>query len=250
MCARVSGPGVDSAKLTSAQGQLLVQADANSIVSDLTTGFQWNGSPWGRASPSAGSVRSRPEYAELIALRVLKHNPGLLPLPNVRSRSSERKQSVDLGISVVWAKIEVQPVLGGLLFWNWYEQESRKTIRSRSDLELIRIVVDDNPIERRAPPSPKGAGVACFDDRLFPLEGHWMSVEVEHPSCLIPPTSSWRVSVPRQPSSKHRFTARRRTQLRPNTKATDDRSTTCQRGSWLRNIDNEVLGAHTTYDTW
>ena len=103
-------------------------------------------------------------------------------MPNVRSRGSEREQSVDLGISVVWAKVEVQPILGGLLLWNRHEQESRETIRSRSDLELIRIVVDDNPIERRSPPSPEGAGVACSDDRLFPLEGHWTSVEEPRPA--------------------------------------------------------------------
>ena len=131
----------------------------------------------GGACPVAGLGHSRSEYAELIAFGVLKHNPGLLPLPNVRSRGSEREQSVDLRISVVWAKVEVQPILDGLLLWNRHEQETRETIRSWPDLELIRIVVDDNPIKRRSPPSPKGAGVACFDDRLFPLEGHWTSLE-------------------------------------------------------------------------
>src|SRR5579872_4037147 len=39
-------------------------------------------------------------------------------------------------------------------------------------------------------------------------------------------------------------------QRRANTKATDDRSATCQRGSCSRKSANPVLGAHTTYDTW
>jgi hypothetical protein len=93
-------------------------------------------------------------------------------LPDVRWRGSKREQSGDLGISVVWAKVQVKPILDGLLLWNRHEQESREAIRARPDLELIGIIVDDHPIQRRSPPFPKGHGVACFDDRLFPLEGH------------------------------------------------------------------------------
>ncbi len=125
----------------------------------------------------AGSEHSRSEYAELISLRVLEHSPRLLALSNVRSCGSEREQSVNLGVSVVWAKVEVQSILGGLLLRDWHEQESRETIRSRSDLELFRIVVDNDPTERLSPPTPKCAGVARLDDRLLPLKGHWTSVE-------------------------------------------------------------------------
>ena len=49
---------------------------------------------------------------------------------------------------------------GGLLLWDRHEQESRETIRGRSDLELIRIVVDYDPTERLSPPTPKRVGVA------------------------------------------------------------------------------------------
>jgi hypothetical protein len=86
-------------------------------------------------APVPRSVHPRSEYAELVSLRVLQHSPRLLPLSNVRSCGSEREESGNLGVSVVWAKVEVQPIFGGLLLWDRYEQQSRETIRSRSDLE-------------------------------------------------------------------------------------------------------------------
>ena len=57
-----------------------------------------------RVAPNAGSERARSEYAELVALRVRKNNPGLLALSYVRSRGSQREQSIDLGVSVVRTK--------------------------------------------------------------------------------------------------------------------------------------------------
>jgi hypothetical protein len=75
-------------------------------------------------------------------------------LSYVGSYGSQREQSLDLGVSVVRPKVEVQPILERLLLWDGHEQESTKTIRSRSDLELIRISVDDNPTERLSPPTP------------------------------------------------------------------------------------------------
>jgi hypothetical protein len=120
----------------------------------------------------AASPHSRAEDTELIAFRVPKHHPGLFPLSNVSSCGSEREQTLDLSVSVVWAKVEVQPVLCGLQLWNGHEQEPRKSISRWSDLELVRIFVDDNPIESPSPPTSEGAGVAGLNDRLLPLEGH------------------------------------------------------------------------------
>jgi hypothetical protein len=124
-----------------------------------------------------GSERARSEHAEFIALRVPKHNPGLLALTYVRWGGSQRQQSLDLGVPVVRPKVEVQPILDRLRLWDRDEQEPRNTVRSRSDLEFVRILVDDDPTERLSPPAPKPARVACLDDRLLPLEGHWTILE-------------------------------------------------------------------------
>jgi hypothetical protein len=58
------------------------------------------------------------------------------------------KESLDLGVSVVWPEVEVQPILHRLLFRDGNEQEPRRTICGGSDLELIGVVIDDNPAEK------------------------------------------------------------------------------------------------------
>ncbi len=63
------------------------------------------------ASQIAGSERARPEYTELVALRVRKNNPGLLALSYVRSRGSQREESLDLRVSVVRSEVKVQAIL-------------------------------------------------------------------------------------------------------------------------------------------
>jgi len=57
-------------------------------------------------------------------------------------------ESFFLGVSVAWPQVEVQPILDRLLLEDTHEQEPRKTICSGSDLDLVGVVVDDNPAER------------------------------------------------------------------------------------------------------
>jgi hypothetical protein len=73
-------------------------------------------------------------------------------------------------------------------------QEPRKTICSGSDLELIGVVVDDNPAERLSPPVAERARVPCVDDRLLPLEAHDSIVETGRPGC--PETPEWPSVIP------------------------------------------------------
>jgi hypothetical protein len=58
-------------------------------------------------------------------------------LSDIRSRSAERKPPFDFPVSIVWPEIEVQPILDRLLLGDRHEQESRQTIWSRPNLELI-----------------------------------------------------------------------------------------------------------------
>jgi len=93
-------------------------------------------------------------------------------LSHVRSRGSQREQSLDLGVSVVRSEVEVQAILRRLRLRDRHEKESRKPIRGGSDLKLVGVVVHDNPAERFSPPASEGARVARIDDRLLPLEAH------------------------------------------------------------------------------
>jgi hypothetical protein len=98
-------------------------------------------------------------------------------LSNFRSRSAERTQPFDFRVSIVWPETEVQPILDRLPLRDRHEQESRQTIWSGPNLELIGVVVDDDPPERLAPPVAERAGVACVDNRLLPLKAHGLIVE-------------------------------------------------------------------------
>ena len=120
---------------------------------------------------------ARSEYAELVSLRVGENNPRLLALPDVRSRGAKRNQPFDLNVSVVWPEVEVQPILDRLRLRDGDEEESRQTIHSGSNLELVGVVVDDHPAERFPPPPPEAARISCTDDCLFPLEAHESIVE-------------------------------------------------------------------------
>ncbi len=128
-------------------------------------------------SSIAGSERARSEYAELVALRVPKNNPGLLALSYVHSCGSQREQSLDLGVSVVRSEVEVEAILRRLRLRDPHEEEPRKPIRGGSDLELVGILAHDNPAERVSPPQSEGTRVARVDDRLLPLEAHEAIVE-------------------------------------------------------------------------
>ena len=144
-------------------------------------------------------MRARSEYAELVALRVRKNNPGLLALSYVRSRGSQREQSLDLGVSVVRSEVEVQAILRRLRLRDGHEKEPRNPIRGGSDLESVGVVVHDNRAERVSPPESEGTRVAPIDDRLLPLEAH--EPIVEQPCLVCPETPVWRriaidISVP------------------------------------------------------
>jgi hypothetical protein len=102
------------------------------------------------ALPGAG-----PENAELVAFRVSEHDPRRFSLPNIGSRGAKHEKSFDLQISVVGPEVEVKPVLGLLPVGDMGEQEPGKAICGWSDLELVRVIVDDNPPESFSPPVPE-----------------------------------------------------------------------------------------------
>lgn len=152
-------------------------------MSGASRGFSGSAPIMAAGARTAGSERARSEDAELIALRIVQHNPGLLALPDVRSRGPQRKQPFDLNVSVVWPEVEVQPILHRLRLRDRDEEEPRQTIRSRSDLELVWVIVDNHPAQRVTPPPAEGAWVTRIHDRLLPLEAHASILETAQPAC-------------------------------------------------------------------
>jgi hypothetical protein len=128
--------------------------------------------------PTAGSQTARSEYAELVAFGVREDDPGLITLSDVRSCSSQPEESLNLNVSVVGPEVEVETILGRLRLSYRDEQETWKTVFARPDLELIRVIVHDNPAEGLSPPTPERTRIPCVDDRLLPLETHETIVEV------------------------------------------------------------------------
>jgi hypothetical protein len=122
--------------------------------------------------PGAGT-----KHAELVAFRVSEHDPRLLSLPNICSRGAKHEKAFDLQILVVGPEVEVKPVLGLLTVGDMGEQEPGKAICGWSDLELVRVVVDDHPPEGFSPPVPEYHRVPCIDNRLLPFEAHDAIVE-------------------------------------------------------------------------
>ena len=136
-----------------------------------------------RSAATACSSRARSEHAELISLGIGEHDPRPLALSDVGRRGAKRKQPFDLNVSVVWPEVEVQPILDRLRLGDGDEEESRQTIRSGSNLELVGVVVDDYPTERIPPPPPEAVRIACIDDCLLPLEAHESIVGTAWPVC-------------------------------------------------------------------
>lgn len=81
----------------------------------------------------------------------------------------------------------MQPILDRLRLRDGDEEESRQTIRRGSNLELIGVVVDDDPVERLPPPPSEAARIPCIDDCLLPLEAHESIVEAAWPACRTTP---------------------------------------------------------------
>jgi len=133
------------------------------------------------------------EHAELVALWVGQHNPRPFALSGVNPRRTEPDQPLDLRVTVVGTEVEMQSVLDRLRFRNANEQQAWKPIRRRPNLELLRIVIDDDPSQCVLPPPPECTGVVGVDGRLLPVERH-----------------DWRVCPPSNPGWKPRQTARQR----------------------------------------
>ena len=113
---------------------------------------------------------ARPEYAELVALRIQEHNPGLLALAHVSMCRSQSDQATHLSVAIVRSEVEVQSVLVQLRLGNRDKEQTGRALGACSNLELVRIVIDNDPIECVTPPTTQRGGISRINDRLLPLE--------------------------------------------------------------------------------
>jgi hypothetical protein len=112
------------------------------------------------------------EHAKLIPLRVGEHDPWLLALSDVNSSSAQGKQTVDLLILILRAKVEVEPILARLPIKNPDKQKPRKPVRRRTDLEYLDRLVDDHPPQRPSPPASQRHRILRVNAYLFPFKTH------------------------------------------------------------------------------
>ncbi len=82
------------------------------------------------------------------------------------------EEASEFGLLLEGSKVEMEPVLGCLSLRHSSEQQTGQSVRRRSDLEVIRIVVYDNPTERGRPPSSQCLWIRRVNDDLLPLEWH------------------------------------------------------------------------------
>ena len=87
----------------------------------------------------------------------------------------------------------MKAVLDLLAFVDRLEDESREPICLWPNLELARIVVDDDPSERLKPPPTERHWVTGVDDDLLPLEAHGKTIR-HRSSSTCPTTPGWRPS--------------------------------------------------------
>ena len=92
-------------------------------------------------------------------------------------RRSERDESVNFGGLIVRTKIDMQTVLALLGFINSQEQDPWKTIWPWLNLKDRRVVVDDDPPERFAPPPTQRTRVRRGDNDLLPLKAHGTTID-------------------------------------------------------------------------
>lgn len=114
--------------------------------------LQPEASAWWRP---AGALRLRgrlSQDAELIPLWVGEDHPGRVALTNIDQPGSQGGQSGDLMLLVVGPQIDVQSVLLDLRLSDAHEEQAGDNVGTGANLELIILVVNDDPLRGVSPP--------------------------------------------------------------------------------------------------
>src|SRR5262249_44486594 len=116
------------------------------------------------------------EDTKLVAFRISEDDPRLLALADVGAGGPEAKEAIHRGVPVVGPEVEVQTVLECLRFRNTSKQKSGQSVRCGPNLELLLIVVDDDPLQSGRPPASEPHRVGGVHDDLLPLQRHQLNL--------------------------------------------------------------------------
>lgn len=115
------------------------------------------------------SLPSRGEHAEFVAFGIGEDDPRFrVGLTHVDTARSEREEASHLGGLIIGAEIEVQSILHGLRLRIDAEEKSGQLIRGLPDLDLVLVLIDDDPVKCLGPPPSKTQRIVGVDDELFP----------------------------------------------------------------------------------
>jgi hypothetical protein len=127
-----------------------------------------------RARPAP--VLQRAEHAELVVLRVGQHDPRHVGgLSDRRPRRAESDQALDLGVLVLEAQVEMEPVLSGGRVRHAQEQQVRydavlSAARRRLQDDLLAGVMGAAPAEGRLPEGGASSPGIPAGSRKDPVE--------------------------------------------------------------------------------
>ncbi len=88
-------------------------------------------------------------------------------MANVDTGCAMCDEPLDLGVLILGTEIEMKAVLGLLLLGDRLEHEPRELIGLWSNLELVGIIVADDPPERFEQPAAERHWIVRIDDNLF-----------------------------------------------------------------------------------
>jgi hypothetical protein len=93
-------------------------------------------------------------------------------LADVHRPGAHVHQAFDLGLLVVRAQIDVQPVLHRLGLRYRGEQQARHLLGAAPDLDLVRRLVHDPVAQRLGPPAGQPGRIFGIHDDLLPVAAH------------------------------------------------------------------------------
>src|SRR5262249_31692694 len=117
----------------------------------------------------------RTQHAELVPLGIGKHGPRLSPgLPDVHPARTEGQDALDLGISIIGTRVEVevQTVLDRLHVRYRHEADPHRCILISTDDDLSPALGQDAPVQYLSQDRGQGRKIMCIDDNVMQRHRH------------------------------------------------------------------------------
>lgn len=110
-------------------------------------------------------------------------------MPDINSTRAHSHETFYLDVAIVWPKIDVESILDALCLGHESEQQPRRSIDDRSNLELRWVLAEGHPAQSRTPPTSEVDRRNRVDDQLLPCQTHPTKLTIQIESHLpTPPT--------------------------------------------------------------